>query len=185
MQEKLINSMRERVAETAAGTTALRNQGKGVIPKAKEFLKLLDPKKFADCKTEEQFKALLDKKTIALRETFPGKAKRNWGAARKVLNLYLRDMLYNRYLCSHFGFCHLEKWLEVPLDSWMAKGIHHDDASGTLPSWNDTGIKHLNPEVSDKYQKAAKHLAAKPNNRFPRIHLDIVYWRNIGRQIPN
>jgi hypothetical protein len=183
MKEKLIHVLRKRISDTAAGTTALRNQGKGVIPKTKKFLKRLDPKKFAECTTQEQFNALLNKKTIALRNTFPGKARKNWGAARKVLNLYMRDMLYYRYLCSHFGFCHLEKWLEVPLDSWTAKGIRQGHKSGALPSWE--GVKHLTPEVSEAYQKAAKVIASKPSNRFARVHLDVIFWRNIARQIPD
>ncbi|MBT3272876.1 MAG: hypothetical protein HN368_06965 [Spirochaetales bacterium] len=27
---------------------------------------------------------------------------RPWGTARKAVNLFLRDVLYNRYLCSKF-----------------------------------------------------------------------------------
>jgi hypothetical protein len=46
----------------------------------------------------------------------PAGAK-NWGAARKALNLVLRDILYNQYLQREYGFNRIGKWLELPLDS--------------------------------------------------------------------
>jgi len=186
MNEELIDFLRERTAESAAGTTALRNQGeKGVIHNARKFLRGLELYKFAECTTEGLFSALLDEKTKALQESFPP-AARNWGAARKVLNLYLRDVLYSRYLCKHFSFNHLEKWLEVPLDSFAAKGIQKDmlKIAGfdyrpkTLV--NFPGIKHLAREVNQAYQEAAAVIAS--SRGYARVHLDILYWRDIGRR---
>jgi|GEM_PF-4970062 hypothetical protein len=124
MKAKLIKVLCERTGDVTAGTTVLRGTGKGVRKNAKKFLMDLhrvDPQKFSGCKTEAQFKALLDKKTIELKGTLPDKAKKNWGVARKMLNLYLRDMLYYRYLCSHFGFCHLENGLKYRLIAGQLK----------------------------------------------------------------
>ena len=158
MNEELIDFLRERTAESAAGTTALRNQGdKGVIHNARKFLRGLEPYKFAKCATEGLFSALLDEKTKALQESFPP-AARNWGAARKVLNLYLRDVLYSRYLCKHFDFHHLEKWLEVPLDSFAAKGIQFDYRPKTLVKF--PGIKQV---AGDVHSEIAL-LLTKPRN---------------------
>ncbi|MGD0627080.1 MAG: hypothetical protein ABSB32_20530 [Thermodesulfobacteriota bacterium] len=178
MNEELIDFLRERTAESAAGTTALRNQGdKGVIHNARKFLRGLELYKFAECTTEGLFSALLDEKTKALQESFPP-AARNWGAARKVLNLYLRDVLYSRYLCKHFDFHHLEKWLEVPLDSFAAKGVQSDYRPQTLV--NFPGIKHLTREVNQAYQEAAAAIAS--SRGYARVHLDVLYWRNIGQK---
>jgi hypothetical protein len=178
MNEELIDFLRERTAENAAGTTALRNQGeKGVIHKARKFLRRLELYKFAECTTEGLFSALLDEKTKALQESFPP-AARNWGAARKVLNLYLRDVLYSRYLGKYFGFNHLEKWLEVPLDSFVAKGIQLDFRPQTLVKF--PGIKHLTQEVNQAYQEAAAAISS--SRGYARVHLDIIYWRDIGQK---
>ena len=167
------------MAEGAAATSALRNQGaKGVIDKARQFLKGLDLYEFANCTTEDQFSTVLNEKTKALQKSFPRGAKKNWGAARKVLNLFLRDILYNQYLSRHFGFRRLEIWLEVPLDSFAAKGIWSDYKPQTLPRWKS--IKSLTYEDSQDYQKAAAAIASSCG--FARVHLDILYWRDIGQK---
>jgi putative heme iron utilization protein len=94
------------------------------------------------------------------------------------LNLYLRDVLYSRYLCKYFGFNHLEKWLEVPLDSFVAKGIQLDFRPQTLVKF--PGIKHLTQEVNQAYQEAAAAIASSLG--YARVHLDIIYWRDIGQK---
>jgi hypothetical protein len=86
------------------------------------------------------------------------------------LNLYLRDVLYNRYLSRHFGFRKIEKWLEVPLDSYAAKAIRQGYGAKELPPWK--GIKYLTPEASHVYQNAATWLAS--GSGFARVHLDVL-----------
>src|SRR5208283_1063473 len=109
-------------AQGAIGPSALRNQGnRGVLTIARRYLEAIDLFKFS-VTNEQQFKSLLDANTKDLMNSFP-KGARNWGAARKALNLFLRDVLYNHYLSQHFGFRQIEKWLEVPLDSYTAKAI--------------------------------------------------------------
>jgi hypothetical protein len=112
--------------------------------------------------------------------SFPSGAQ-HWGAARKALNLFLRDVLYNHYLSQHFRFRRIEKWLEVPLDSYTAKGIREKYGSKKLPPWK--GIKYLTPEVSQAYQDAATKLAS--DSKFARVHLDVLYWRGVGETLRN
>ena len=54
---------------------------------------------------------------------------RHWGAARKAVNLFLRDALCNRYLAEEFNLKKAEAWMEIPLDSAVARGI--TDGEGT------------------------------------------------------
>jgi hypothetical protein len=64
------------------------------------------------------FTALLNDQTRKLQKALP-RGARHWGTARKALNIFLRDALYNHYLCNEYGFNRLEQWLEVPLDRSM------------------------------------------------------------------
>ena len=78
------------------------------------------------------------------------KGARSWGAARKALNIFLRDVLYNHYLRSHHGLDRLEDWLEVPLDRDVAVALRAESEGGELPRWKT--IKRLTPDVSGRYQ---------------------------------
>jgi len=182
MKKELIELLQYRTAEGAIGPSALRNQGKsGVLAAARRFLRAIDLFRFS-VNTECEFKSILDEHTNDLMVTFP-KGARHWGTARKALNLYLRDVLYNRYLSRHFGFRKVEKWLEVPLDSYVAKAIRKGFGIKDLPPWK--GIKYLTPESSQAYQEAARRLASKGG--FARVHLDVLFWRGVGqdRELPN
>jgi hypothetical protein len=176
MKEELIRLLQYRTAEGATGPSALRNQGNsGVLAAARHFLKAINLFKFS-VTTERRFNSVLDAYTNDLKVSFP-KGARHWGTARKALNLYLRDVLYNRYLTRHFCFPKIEKWLEVPLDSYAAKAIRKGFGIKELPPWK--GVKYLTPETSQAYQEAAKRLASKGG--FARVHLDILYWRGVGK----
>jgi hypothetical protein len=175
MNEELINLLKHRIAEGAIGPSALRNQGdSGVLSSARRFLKSMDLFDFS-VNSERKFKTVLDGHTNRLKRSFPKEA-RHWGAARKALNLFLRDVLYNRYVSRYYGFRGVEKWLEIPLDSYTAKAIRKRYGAKNLPAWK--GIKHLEPEVSQVYQDAANRLAS--GHGFGRVHLDILYWREVG-----
>ena len=180
MNDRLMNLLQQRIAEGAVGASALRNQGaKGVIAAAREFLKKLDLADFS-VTSQDGFLDVLNFHTSSMQKHLPPNA-RHWGAARKGLNLFLRDVLYNRYLSERFEFKRIEKWMEVPLDRFAAKGILQDYTKDytveSLPSW--PGLKHLTPEMSRVYQKAAYDLAT--SKHLSRVHLDILYWRGLGQ----
>jgi len=113
----------------------------------------------------------LDRHTEALRRRFPLKA-RHWGAARKALNLFLMDACHNRHLYAYHKLSTIEQWLEVPLDSFVAKGLRRDIPGSLLPKWNS--IKGLSKSQSDSYQESAKVAAA--SRGVARVHLDLYYW---------
>lgn len=164
--------LRNRIAEAAVGPSALRNQGaSGVIRAAREYFKGLDLRAFSVSK-EGDFARKLDAATVHLRKRFP-RGARSWGAARKAMNLFLRDALYNTILSQHYYLEKIEPWLEIPLDQYVAKGLHKDYRGDNLPRW--PGIKNLTPGISMAFQQAAKLVAQEEG--IARVHLDLFYWR--------
>jgi hypothetical protein len=116
------------------------------------------------------FLSRLDTATNGLRRVLPKRAQ-YWGLARKGLNIFLRDCLYNAYLRSEFGLAAAEEFFEVPLDS--ITGTHLVLASrGALPRWHT--VRGLDARTSTDYQKVAATLAAECG--IARIHLDAVWW---------
>jgi hypothetical protein len=100
--------------------------------------------------------------------------RRRWGTARKALNLFLRDVLYNRYLYEeHRFFQELEPLLELPLDSDAAQGLRQEPEGQQLEKWPK--LKCLTVIISDEYQDVAQHVAVRLG--FARVHLDLRYWR--------
>ena len=161
------------MAESAVGATALRNQGaSGVIAAARLFLMGLELRTFA-LREESHFLDQLDEATVTLQSALPAGA-RHWGAARKALNLFLRDVVYCSDLASHYRLQVIRTWLEVPLDSYVTRGLHsYPDLSDDLPQWS--AIKSLTPQTSDKYQHVASLVARKEG--LARVDLDVIFWR--------
>lgn len=164
-----LSRMREVIAITAIGPSALRNQGvEGFIDCVRRFLGKLDLEIFVQ-NDETLFQRQLDQQTQNLLDIL---GVDYWGTARKGLNLFLRDVLYNRYLCERFNFQLIEPWLEIPLDSAVARGLRTRSARGLLPSW--PGLKRLTKGQSDLYQNFAQSLASKA--KIARVHLDVYLW---------
>jgi hypothetical protein len=173
-----LKMIQKRIATVAIGASTLRNQGaSNVVSNTREFLKRLDLGHFS-AKTAINFRNALDKETEKLRNALPIGA-RNWGAARKALNIFLRDAFYNHYLHEEFGFRKLEPWLELPLDKDAARGLLEDskDMGIRLPRW--PGVKHLKSRTSKRYQDAAERVGQRRG--IARAHLDLIYFR---QQIP-
>ncbi len=118
---EFMKTMQEKVAVSAVGPSALRGQGKGVLGATQRILKEIDLLKLP-VGTQEDFYIWLDEQTNAILDAMPIH-NNPWGAARKALNLFLRDALYNRYLCKRYCIDRVEEWLEIPLDSVVAKGL--------------------------------------------------------------
>jgi hypothetical protein len=169
---KFIEQMRNREASSSIGPSTARSMGTGTVDEARRFLKTLDVKCFVT-DSANVFRKQLDAATMELSQSL---TCRSWGAARKFLNIYLRGVLYNRHLCDHFGYQVLEPFLEVPLDSHVARGLRDEEGGRSrLPRWRT--IIGLTTNVSDAYQDFAEEVARSPKYQVARVHLDIVYWR--------
>ena len=108
MKEELLKLLQYRTAEGATGPSALRNQGnRGVLAAARHFLKAIDLFEFS-VTSEQKFKSVLDDHTNHLTLSFPEGA-RHWGAARKALNLFLRDVLGHHLSTPEFQYPLVDK----------------------------------------------------------------------------
>jgi hypothetical protein len=116
------------------------------------------------------FARRLDQATKRLIARLPTRAQK-WGVARKALNLFLRDAFYSTYLRKRFKLARAEASYEIPLDQ-IVTGRIQPLSGANLPAWS--GVKHLTPAVSAKYQSAAAAQASDLG--MARVHLDIYLW---------
>ena len=116
--------MRRRVAALAIGASSLRNMvGSSGVEIARGFCESipLDP-----VSNPEGFSDQLDILTADLARKLPRRKLQGgelWGPARKQLNIFLSDAVYNHYLRDAYRLERVESMLEVPVDSFVAAGI--------------------------------------------------------------
>ncbi len=139
---------------------------KGILSKIRGYLARIDlngvPKQNAD-----EFGKWLNRWTNYIKK----KCKCSWGTARKAVNLFLRACFYNHYLRRKYGLGKVEKWLEIPLDNFVAK--HFKQHNKNL-KWS--GILNLDAKESGKFQEYSKEYARKYAQSFvhrAKVHLDI------------
>lgn len=172
-------NVKKRIAEISVGASALRNQGKsGLVKSARDYFKSsIDLDIFFNSVSNNlKYKKYLDSHTEKLNREF---GMSFWGAARKALNLFFREIVYNKFIAEKYFFSpelkifnEQIKFLEVPLDSYVANGIKGETKSN-LPKWNS--IKSLNADDSNTYQERAFEIAEE--KKIARVHLDLLYWR--------
>jgi hypothetical protein len=170
MKVNLVQQMQSYVAEACLGASALRNQGgSGLVRAARKYFKTLDLSAIPSY--GRQFNSWLDQHTDELQSEFPHGAK-NFGAARKALNLFLRSAAYNKALnCAH-RLDRLLPLLEVPLDSYVAEHLKSHEPS--LPNkWER--LKFLSKNEHREYQAAARKLAK--SWQVHRVDLDVFFYR--------
>ena len=177
-----MEQMHRNVAVRSVGPSAVRGQPEGLLQVTHEYLQQIllcgIPKI-----SETEYQRWLNRRTRGLLNAYsmhPKLKKRPWGVARKAINLFMRDVVYNRYLCEHFALGRVERWLEVPLDSQVAKGVRSEAReSKTItvpPAWR--GLKRLQYALSRRLQDCALQLAFRRG--MARVHLDIYLWRKSG-----
>ena len=186
MKRETLKAIQKKVALSAVTPTTLHGKGyKGFMKMAREYLSSkIDLSKYGH-KSEIDYIKQLDKDTNRMLHKWKiykrNKAKRDrddvsfWGAARKVLNIFMRDAIYNHYLRKNYKLQCCERYCEVPLDKKIAKQLRSKEHAGidnALLKW--TTIKDLKPETSGRYQQIAKNYAKK--ERIPRIHVDACLW---------
>lgn len=178
------SKLKRRIAQLSVGASALRNQGgSGLIDTCRNYFENdIDLQAFFYSLDDKKvFSTFLNRHTNEIVNQFPEEAK-SWGAARKGLNLFLRDICYNKYFADKYelptNFIDNNeklKLLEVPLDNDVATGLIREFPQ--LPKWNR--IRSLTKDQSDIYQKKASDLAAEKN--IARVHLDLLFWRESNR----
>jgi hypothetical protein len=172
MNNELLSWMHKRAANGAVGPSTIRGMapaGTAII--IKEYFYNLDIRAIK-ARSEKAFISNLDIVTDGLLKKLPAQS-RYWGMARKCVNIFIRNCLYNRYISDYYKLPPMEKWLEIPLDSHVGKGLIAYSEPGSLPRWSK--VIDLDRANSDLYQKAAFILASK--KKVSRIHLDDWLYR--------
>ena len=175
--DEIVDAIRKRTASTTVGPATVRNMGKkGLAKKARELLCKTKIEKFR-VNNKKEFNKALNRETGRIkRGLVKGEyivEENAWGVSRKILNIYLRGLMYNRYTCNHYKLYGLEKLLELPLDSHIAKALKKSEQGKKLPRFK--GVVHVNKEINSKYQQVAQEIAKQKN--IARIHLDAIWWR--------
>ena len=179
-EEQFYQLLHRRLSQIAIGASAIRNQGSGGLIEIlqKYFQTKIDLELFVKLLVDEvKYRDFLNEHTKKILTRFPDTAQ-SWGAARKGLNLFLRDTIYSKFFSYRFSlpdnfdeFNQLVKYMEVPLDKQIAHGLI-SDSKGQLPKWPN--IKHLTPTLSETYQSQAFIIASKEN--VAKVNLDLKYW---------
>jgi len=166
-----INSIRKYVAYGSVGPSTLRNIGaSGAVASARQSLANIQLGAYSRINAS-RFRRQLDADTETIRIAMPNGAA-HFGAARKVLNIFLRGALYNTYLTSHYELELCVECYEIPLDKLSATGILGGTANKDRIRW--VGVKHVTPEINSNFQRLAAELAERRGTL--RVHLDAVFW---------
>lgn len=182
-EQEFYQLLKRRLAQSSIGPSAIRNQGAGgLVDILRNYLEInVSLEEFIKSLSDENnYNTFLNKHTTTILTHFPQKAQ-SWGAARKGLNLFLREVIYNKFYSQVFSlpdnfeeFNQFVKFMEVPLDRDVAAGIHAD-TNQYLPNWKS--IKQLTELLSAQYQTQAMIIAK--HEKIARVNLDIKYWRAI------
>ena len=182
ISEKVLKTVQHFTALDSVSASAVRGQMPGTKAAIEKYLAAIEFEGVSHL-DYEGFSAWLDNHTKCIQRKLPARAGRvhPWGVARKSLNLFLRSCSYNYYLRTRYSIDKISPWLEVPLDSVVAKELrkwelekHPDlDTKDRLPRWK--GLIHLEQPESDQYQGFARK-CAKECDLDPAVLLDNVLW---------
>lgn len=171
-KQNFLEFMQRYEANISIGGPTLRNQGaEGVVEAAREFLSALNLSKLNKIKPVN-YPRILEKWTDDLKQKLPEGAK-NWGTARKAINVFMVQVFLNKYLAKEYGLGKFKDVLETPLDSYAADGLNRLNPTAPLPEWDS--IKRLTDEPSKEYQECASQVAQQKG--LARACLDIILWR--------
>jgi hypothetical protein len=169
-------AMQRKLANMSATSSSMRKQAPaGTIALTIGYLSALDLEPLRAMRAGAEFNPWLNARTDELVTTVLKNG--NFGGARKVLNIFLKELHHNGPL-TDFLPAAVRPHLEVPLDRHVADGLKQDwramaIKTGTLPRW-DT-IKSLTPTIHEDFQLAAQQVAAAAG--ICRADLDLKYWR--------
>lgn len=183
MEEKeWINHIIRYVVNISVGPSTLRGQSaKGKNHIARKYLRKMSLSELSKIKSQKSFNELLTQHTESLSGKLPISKKNysNWGAARKVINIYLIQCVLNRHLYEHYKLKSIEKFMEVPLDSHTFN--HIKKKSKNLDASQSFRIINLTPELNKIIQLAAR-VIANDEYKCYRYKLDPIFWRKNSKK---
>lgn len=167
-----------RVARIAISASTARGRESGTVLAARGFLPAINLRSLAQL-DERAFARRLDHLTGKLCALLPDRSD-GWGFARKFLNIFLRDSLYDAHLSRTFRLARIERWLEVPLDGDVGRRLLAEPEGASLPRWRT--IYELDHATHLAFQQVASRVAARKG--IARVHLDLLFWSGMGMNEP-
>jgi hypothetical protein len=163
--------MQEYVAFASVGASTVRGQrAPGLVASCRAELQRENLSAFSTNRPDA-FARAIDRETARIQSALPRNG-RSWGIARKVLNIFLRNALYNVCLHGHYKFRSVESLLEIALDGMIVRGLKKQSPPRSLPRWR--GIKYVTPEESAAFQARSQEIALERGTH--RVHLDAALW---------
>jgi hypothetical protein len=168
--------VRTHLAKASVGGSTLRGQCPGGgVRLARDFLIRNVPITNLKNMKATEFLNFLNTKTSALSKKLkhPDTKRPNFGAARKVINIFIRLCAMNKDLHREFKLANVEPFLEVPLDSHVVDKIRENNPTNIALPARFT-IRDLIPDNSSAIQEVAMQIAKAHN--LHRYELDVLYW---------
>ncbi len=185
------------LANTSVGSSAVRNQGRGIIDVIRDCIKYeFDFDKFFSALTtcDASYQHYLDRFTSVM-AWLPGFDEHDelnghyvtWGTARKCINLFIRSCVYNNRFCETYGLrvndfntkSYMQR-LEIPLDSYAVAAIkfycNKFELNHDKKHVDHFSIISLTPERSKELQLLAHCISIKMD--MCRIDLDVIFYKN-------
>jgi len=158
-------------AVTVSTVRGLRRRGKA-LKNIREYLERLPLERLVR-RDGQDYAHWLDVHTRRIQKKLGGR-KEQWGVARKAMNLFMRQCLYNTYLSRKFRLARFQKQMEIPLDNRVARKLRADAGKKNKKlKWKN--LKALDRKTSQEFQEHAKDMAAR--DHLPaRVFLDHYLW---------
>lgn len=181
LRNDFLKTLQINVANYSVNISVLRNQGpSGQVKTASTFCKSIDLGEFANALISNSYEPYLStqtKKIIVFSDE--SACKLAFGSARKVLNIFFRNICYNTFFKEAL-FENIDlrdsnsifNQLELPIDKDVAINLLERQGKSKR-EWK--GVKHLEADGNASYQEWATAYAKEIN--MPRIHLDLIFWK--------
>lgn len=170
--ETFYNILQRRIAGAAITPSAARRMlPAGTIRLARASLTKVSLTKAGQ--GGSHYPDVLDEFTELVILSFPKDDRSKWGAARKFVNIFMRDATYNYYLRQKYSLQRIEKFLEVPIDSHVAEFLRESKPNKNLPRWKS--VISLTRDQNDAYQQAAREFAF--STKINPVDVDVLAWR--------
>lgn len=181
--KRLFKDHVSRLVKVSISTSAFRNQGKPDLIKdtRKHIQDNVDLFKFSNALKNRRYERYLNSETDKLCKAVRSRGCR-WGTARKGLNIFFRDVLYNSFFFEELGLkFEYGDQLEIPLDSkTMGKilKLYKENDFKNLIKPSKTTIIKLNADNSKNYQIAAAQITKQISvyKGYRRVDLDMEFW---------
>jgi hypothetical protein len=168
-EKNILSRIHIRLALVNIGGNTLRSYPEGTKEKIRIFL-------CEEIKPSEVKKALQNEQDylcyIKFKTDLLTIVVQNWGISRKAINMFLRDMIYNKEYSDYLFSKNEENrklavtFMHPPIDSMVVKELQK--INNKLPGWTNYNA------LQTSYEKYIEHL--KNQSPLDLLNSDLIYW---------